>query len=598
MNLDGIRALVGTLPWATTAQRWLESRGSQQAAVRAGARPVLAAVAQQHATRPLLVLCADRDRAHRFYEELCSWSPHAANVIFYPELDYLPYENLPHFSSTLSARIAVLGALLAGHRASLPAGEYPVVVTSVRALFERLPSPAELGEHVLVVAPGQRTDPAALKSRLLRFGYEPMPQVEEPGTFTGRGGIVDIFPPSEDQPIRVEFFGDEIDSVRPFNVSTQRSTAQHTSLAILPANEVPTWRSADFAALVRALDRSNLRPEVREQWQRHVRLLEEGVYFEHASFYIMPFLEHNLLHYLPDGLLLAEDAANLQDAAYALEAQTAERKQRLIAGGELSADWPESYHPAAAVHEQMSAYAVLDVRDQSEDQDDGLDTLPTYAGRPGRLAKGVGSFSEQGLRVVLATTQLERVTEILLEYDLAPTVLDTLQTAPPPGSISVVPLSLAEGLRCEQAGLIVLSDAEIFGWKRPPTATRLRPTARGQRLLDELQVGDHVVHVDHGIGRFAGISRMPGPSGEREYLVLEFARDDRIYVPTDHMDRVEKYVGMGERVPNLSRLGTQEWQRAKQRAQQSVVDMAQDLVDVAVARESEPGHAFAADTDW
>ena len=211
----------------------------------------------------------------------------------------------------------------------------------MRALFERLPSPAELSEHVLVLAPGQRTDPAALKNRLLRFGYEPMPQVEEPGTFTGRGGIVDIFPPSEDQPIRIEFFGDEIDSVRPFNVSTQRSTAQHTSLAILPANEVPTWRSVEFAAAVRGLDHSGLRREVREQWQRHLRLLEEGVYFEHASFYAMPFLNHNLLHFLPHGLVLAEDAEHLQDVAHALETQTAERKSRLVAGGELSADWPE-----------------------------------------------------------------------------------------------------------------------------------------------------------------------------------------------------------------------------------------------------------------
>ncbi len=598
MNLDGIRGLAAALPWAEAARRWPATHGAQQAAVRAGARPVLAAVAQQHATRPLLVVCADRDRAHRFYQELRSWSPQPANALFYPDLDYLPYENLPHFSSTLSARIAVLGALLAGQNANLPAGEYPVVVTSVRALCERLPSPAELGEHTLVLAPGQRTEPAALKNRLLRFGYEPMPQVEEPGTFTSRGGIVDIFPPSEEQPIRIEFFGDEIDSVRPFNVSTQRSTAQHTSLSILPANEVPTWRSADFSAAVGALDRSGLRPEVREQWERHLRLLEEGAYFEHASFYTMPFLEHNLLHYLPDGLLLTEDTAHLQDVARDLETQTAERKRRLIAGGELSADWPEAYHTAASVQEQMSAYARLDARDQSEKENDGLDVLPVYAGRPGRLAKGVGSFSAQGMRVVLATTQVERVTEILLEYDLAPTVLDSLASPPPPGSVSVLPLSLAEGLRCEQAGLLLLSDAEIFGWKRPPAAARLRPSARGQRLLDELQVGDHVVHVDHGIGRFAGIQRMPGPSGEREYLVVEFARDARIYVPTDHMDRVEKYVGMGERAPNLSRLGTQEWQRAKQRAQQSVVDMAQDLVDVAVARESEPGHAFASDTDW
>ena len=598
MNLAGIRALAATLPWAEAARLWVAAPGVRQVAARAGARPVLAALAQQHATQPLLVLCADRDRAHRFYQELRSWSPLPANVLFYPELDYLPYENLPHFSSTLSARVAVLGALLAAQSANLPAGEHPLVVTSVRALCERLPSPAELGEHVLALAPGQRTEPAALKNRLIRFGYEPMPQVEAPGTFTSRGGIVDIFPPSEEQPIRVEFFGDEIDSVRPFNVSTQRSTAQHTSLSILPANEVPTWRSADFAAAVSALDRSGLRSEVREQWQRHLRLLEEGVYFEHASFYTMPFLNHNLLHYLPDGRLLTEDAAHLRDVVQALETQTADRKRRLITGGELAADWPEAYHAAATVQAQMSAYAALDARDPSEENSDGLDVLPTYAGRPGRLAKGVGGFSAQGLRVVLATTQVERVTEILLEYDLAPTVLDALPSAPPPGSVSVVPLALAEGLRCERAGLLLLSDAEIFGWKRPPSPARLRPSVRGQRLLDELQVGDHVVHVDHGIGRFSGIQRMPGPSGEREYLVLEFARDARIYVPTDHMDRVEKYVGMGERAPNLSRLGTQEWQRAKQRAQQSVVDMAQDLVDVAVARESEPGHAFASDGDW
>jgi transcription-repair coupling factor (superfamily II helicase) len=598
MNLDGIRTLVATLPWAQAARHWIESKSSWRAAVRAGARPVLAAHAQQFATQPLLILCADRDQAHRFHQEMRSWSPRPENVLFYPELDYLPYENLPHFSSTLSARIAVLGALLAGQNASLPPGEYPVVVTSMRALFERLPSPHELSEHVLVLAPGQRTDPAALKNRLVRFGYEPMPQVEEAGTFTGRGGIVDIFPPSEDQPIRVEFFGDEIDSVRPFNVSTQRSTAQHAALSILPANEVPTWRSDEFAAAVRALDHSGLRPEVAEQWQRHLRLLDEGTYFEHASFYAIPFLDDNLLHYVPHGLVLMEDAAQLQDVAFALQAQTAERKSRLIAGGELSADWPEAYHSATALQEQLSTFAVLDVREQSVDTSDGLEVLPTFAGRPGRLAKGVAGFCDQGMRVVLATTQVERVTEILLEYDLAPNVVDDLTVPPAPGSVSVVPLSLAEGLHCEQAGLLLLSDAEIFGWKRPPTAAHVRPSVRGQRLLDELQVGDHVVHIDHGIGRFAGISRMPGPSGEREYLVLEFARDDRIYVPTDHMDRVEKYVGMGERVPSLSRLGTQEWQRAKQRAQQSVVDMAQDLVDVAVARESEPGHAFAEDSDW
>ena len=185
---------------------------------------------------------------------------------------------------------------------------------------------------------------------------------------------------------------------------------------------MPTWRSGEFAASVRALDHSGLRPEVREQWQRHMRLLEEGVYFEHASFYTMPFLDCNLLHYLPQGLLLTEDAANLQDAAYGLEAQTAERKRRLIAGGELSADWPEAYHTATAVQKQVDTYAVLDVRDQSEEESDGLDVLPVYAGRPGRLAKGIGGFSAQGMRVVLATTQVERVTEILLEYDLAPTV--------------------------------------------------------------------------------------------------------------------------------------------------------------------------------
>ena len=114
MNLDGIRTLLAPLPWAEAAQRWTRAQQSQQVAARAGARPVLAAVAQQQATQPLLILCADRDRAHRFYQELCSWSPQAANVLFYPELDYLPYENLPHFSTTLSARVAGAGRFAGG----------------------------------------------------------------------------------------------------------------------------------------------------------------------------------------------------------------------------------------------------------------------------------------------------------------------------------------------------------------------------------------------------------------------------------------------------------------------------------------------------
>ena len=125
MNLDGIRTLLAPLPWAEAAQRWTRAQQSQQVAARAGARPVLAAVAQQQATQPLLILCADRDRAYRFHQELCSWSPQAANVLFYPELDYLPYENLPHFSTTLSARIAVLGALLGGAERNVAAWRLP-----------------------------------------------------------------------------------------------------------------------------------------------------------------------------------------------------------------------------------------------------------------------------------------------------------------------------------------------------------------------------------------------------------------------------------------------------------------------------------------
>jgi transcription-repair coupling factor (superfamily II helicase) len=448
-------------------------------------------------------------------------------------------------------------------------------------------------------------------------GYRPVEVVEEPGTFSRRGGIVDLFPPNERWPVRIELFGDEIDSMRQFDPSTQRSIQQVTTVVVAPASEgLPKYGPAAAARLA-ALDYSTCHPVAESDYRRDRELLAAGQMIRGIEFYL-PYLYSQpgrLLDYLPDhGLLIVEESAELDEAALEVEAQAEESRQTSIRSGDL----PNGF--ARALWSWSETKAMLESRldvelgyepgsASSEEEAAAFDEMFSHASRYGGRLKQIvaecNAMTGHGDRVVVVSRQARRLVDLFNESGRPQTELEQLEAVPPAGSLSVVRGLLSEGWVLTSAAAddasatVLLTDTELFGWSKPAAPSRRK--ARGiapESFFSDISPGDYVVHIEHGIGVFRGLVRMPMEGVEREYLQVDYAAGDRLYVPVNQADRLARYVGAGEAGPALNRLGTADWELVKERTRRAVRDIARELLRLYAARATVQGHAFQPDTPW
>lgn len=598
-----------------------ESGHRSRVVVREAAKAAAVAGLHSQGGRPVLVVAADATRAQERYEDLLAWSAAPARVLLFPAFDALPYEQLPVPADVLTRRVEVLIALSAAGGGQ-PA---PLIVTSPTALASRLPPPAEFGNRVVVLRLGEELAPSALLAALEAGGFTRSPLVEAPGQYSQRGGIVDFFPPLGEEPVRVEYFGDEIDSLRSFDPATQRSTDARDEVVLAPASELATLpvRGRRAAAAVRALDWSALRPEVREEWQRQLALLEQGQSFAEASFFAAYLLEQHatLLDYLRNAVVILDEP----DAIIQTVEELAERAQELQEKQTSSGSLPPSFQAALVEpealwvdltdrpHVELAYRAPVPASGQrsrkenhrpvASDSDGPVYNLdffsppPSFGGKVQQAVKQVRRLLRGDGRVVLVSQQAARLAELLHETGVIVSPTDRLAAVPAAGTLALVAGTLPEGWQCPALKLSVLSDAEVFGWLRPRRLFQRR-RATGEVLLTELQPGDYVVHIDHGIGRYIQLVTLSRQGGEREYLLLQYAGNDRLYVPTDQLDRVDKYVGAADQEPTLHRLGGADWERAKSRVRGSVRDIAKGLLELYSARELATGHAYPPDSVW
>ncbi len=583
-----------------------ESGHRARVVVREAAKAAAIAGLHNRVERPVLVVAADATRAQERYEDLLAWSAASSRVLLFPAFDALPYEQLPVPADVLTRRVEVLIALSAA--GSQPP---PLIVTSPTALASLLPPPAEFGNRVVVLRLGEELAPSALLAALEAGGFARSPLVEVPGQYSQRGGIVDFFPPSADAPIRVEYFGDEIDALRSFDPATQRSTDAQAEVVLAPASELtalPT-RGRQAAAAIRALDWSELRPEVTEEWQRQLALVEQGQSFAEAPFFAAYLLEQNatLLDYLRNAAVILDEPEAIVQTIEELAERAQELQEKQTANGSL----PPSFRAALVEPETLwvdltdRPHVELAYRAPVPASDSGgpvhnLDAFappPSFGGKVQQAVKQVRRLLRGDGRVVLVSQQAARLAELLHETGIVVSPTDRLAEVPAAGTLALVAGTLPEGWQCPALKLSVLSDAEVFGWLRPRRLFQRR-RATGEVLLTELQPGDYVVHIDHGIGRYIQLVTLSRQGGEREYLLLQYAGNDRLYVPTDQLDRVDKYVGAADQEPTLHRLGGADWERAKSRVRGSVRDIAKGLLELYSAREIATGHAYPPDSVW
>ena len=558
----------------------LEVRGRTNAllavAEPARAFTVAGLVATTH-RRPYVVAVPTTADAERLHHDLAAFLGDD-RVDLFPAWETLPFERVSPAVETMGRRLRTIWRLLDPDRTP------DVIVAPIRALVQRLGPDIDKVEP-LEIRPGERRDRDELVAALVHAGYRREDQVEHRGELAVRGSIVDVFPSTADHPVRIDLWGDEVDRLTEFSVTDQRSIADLELACIFPCRELLPTDSVQ----TRAGRLVSLQPWGREQWER----LSEGLVFDGMESWLPWLVEREVVLFdlVPaDAQVILVEPKRLRDRAADIAAEETDLARTLANtwGADLAEDeaFP-SLHVAfdrLLAHTNAPAWTVT-VAPESHDvttiQAMGWDTV---VGGGDRLVSQLTNLRQQGYRVVVAAdgeASATRFTRVLDEHGL---------------DADVRVAALERGFILPAIKLAVLAEPDFTGRRRAHRPARARRRSDAERFFDDLTPGDYVVHHQHGVARFGGMVKRAISGVERDYLLLEYRGDDKLYVPSDQIDAVRHYTGGDQ--PSLSRLNGGDWAKTKARVRAEVTQIAQELVVLYQKRLHTPGHAFPSDTPW
>jgi transcription-repair coupling factor (superfamily II helicase) len=564
------------------------------AAMPHGAKSFLAAALALSSDERLVWIARDSEIADRVAEELAAWLGDPALVVTLEPRTALAYERSELIRDESAARVAAL--------ATWRSGTPRVLVASVQALFQHTLAPDDLPKETVALKSRQRVSQERVLRELIDLGYEALPEVAGRGEFARRGGIVDVFPAGQPLPVRIEWFGDEIESLRSFDPATQRGLNAVDEVRLLPASEF--LLGADAGTKLRDSLGAGIK-KLPQELAADLAHLENGQLADAAEVWAGQLAPATGLDHMSDEIWIVDEPGDVEASTDFLWTQADERRAELEKAGVLPKSWPSAYPNRRDWKARWTQARSLELTWESEVK--GAPPggnpfgwhepqLPPQAIRD--LGETITRWRREGLKVVLASDQSARLSEILGESDIIAAPTATLQEAPPAGGLALIERSLNSGFAGGPEGVVLVTDRELFGTvriRRPRALRRVVP----KDLLERLQPGDLVVHIDHGIAKYAGMVRRNAGGGgpdERDFLELHFAEGGRIWVPVEQIERVTRYAG-GEN-PHLSRLGGREWQRTKTRVRKAVTDLAKELLDLYSSRERASGRPVSEDGPW
>ena len=591
--LDGLR---GVEPLAEAVAR-LESGGRRTIGAPDAAKSAVAAWLWRRLRVPALLIVPREADADAALEALRAWAGDAATA--FPARPGLPYDRAAPPPGTTRARLDALARLADAAGGGPP----PLLVASAAAVASPTARPSDLGAGPGAVAAGDRHEVGALAARLAAAGYELGPLVERPGQAARRGGLIDVFPPTEPLPVRIELLGDEVESIRRFDPADQRTVERVEAVRVGPASEWFPSRE-ELASLA-----SRLAPaggaRAGEQAAEELAALRRGELPAPARYGPLAAAATLLDHLGAGALAIVDEPDAVYAAAAEHDALAEERRGQLAAAGDIGADAPLPHLGERALARELDRRAPrADLARWATGRERGALRVPfaphdAWAGRMREAARDLARAARRGDRVAVVTQQAQRFAELLAEAGAASPVLDRLEALPAAGEIALVQGSFAGGWRIDgpEGRIALATDAELMGFVRKRRAARPAASHRA-RFLAEIAPGDFCVHADHGIARYEGIARREAGGEQRDYLLLRYAGDDRLYVPVAQIDKVTRYAASSGHAPRLTRLGTQEWSRTRARVRDAVGEVAADLLRLYAARQLLRGHAFGPDGEW
>ena len=580
---------------------------------------ITAALAEPREKRNMLVICDTEKRAKELWEDFAQILTHY-EVLYFPALEMIPYEVIAQSGELEQKRLEVLARLM------LEKEKQFAVITTIEAISKKLLPAGDFLQGMLELNVGMILDPLTLKEHLVSFGYEYVEQVEHSGQFSVRGGIFDIYVPCYKNPLRLEFFDDEVDSIRFFETASQCSVEKLSSAWVVPGKEfflMPTAKENGIAKIRQQFStqleqlskRKNREPlerlqskigELLERLQQNtsfIGLEQYQTFFYPESESILDYMGHHLF-------LVLDEANRIQEAQ---EYQEKERRQNfselLLKGGVLPGQaeyfWTLQELTEMVAQVEHISFSLLPKKSVFQQDEDRIavdcQTIASFFGNPQMMVEELQSWQKQNYSILILLTSASkalRLQQMLADNDiLCSWIADRYQADP--GKIYLAYGNISHGARFPQSRLVILSETEVFQQQKKRVNKKFFQED-GQKIthLDDLKIGDYVVHLNHGIGRYMGVERLKVQDVERDYLIIKYADDGKLYIPVEQFDLLQKYTVEEGAAPRVNKLGGSEWQRTKNKVKASVEQLAEGLLEIYAKRKSQEGYAFSPDDQW
>jgi transcription-repair coupling factor (superfamily II helicase) len=587
--------------------------------LQGGARAYALSLIAESRGRPLMIVSPTAREAENLYDDLAfflseerSLPPLRRRLHLFPSWEVLPFEKLSPHPDNVAARLEGLYKLIEESA--------PVLIATPAAMMQKVIPKEQFKQSYLYLVAGQELARERLLQHLTRWGFQNVPLVEERGDFSVRGGIVDIFSPGYARPLRLEFDGDRLESIREFNPASQRTERLQEEMLLLPMKEFSLNR-ADVEEVARKLDRRAAELEIgRQEKNRLLDSVKEGIPFPGMEFlvpYFHPELVSVFSYLSPESLIWLDGADRIESEVERFGRLAWERNAKAKDEGHLMPpaemlylsehEWSESLGPfSLAQGESLTIMAASERAQEAtltvesfltgELRHDGSAQAKEPSLAP--LVDRLKAWDDQQVFFVAPTRgDSTRLKELLRSYNIEiPSLEEPIASLIQRGEYKRVILrgQLNHGFRLPEARLILLTFDEIFGTRKrqPATLAKTHPS-HFLTSLSELKQNDYVVHLDHGIGVYRGLKFLKVGEIEGEFLHLEYEAGDRLYLPVDRINMVQKYIGGDGAQPALDRLGGTAWEKVKAKSRKSILAMAEELVQLYAVREAREGNTFA-----
>ncbi len=581
------------------------------------AKSLISSLLPHALNRPVIVIVPDNKTAEALLPQVQSFCELAGtvapdSVVLVPGYDVLPFENMSPHGEIQEARAKSLW--------KITTGAARIVIVPVNAAVMKLQAAEFYFDLAQVFRRGETVDVDKIVGHLNTVGYTKTDVVEMPGEFALRGGILDVYPPEADRPLRVEFFGDEVESVRKFDPGTQRSSTDVDEVQLLPLTDTPV-REDTLAAINARLSGSRMGGS-EEDVEEAIRASGVAVFPGWELYSPVASAGVSLFDLVGSpAVLISEPSAVKSELDHWWERVNAAHERsgigKLVEPGDLYFEpdtwWNRLGDFPAADLEQLGITTAAEV----EEVIFGSRPTTRFHGSIPAVVEEVKKLSEDGQRVIFATGstgEVERLAEVFSEYGVTfrlgtrtarpgeTFIDDVAYLAGEQVSTTIVKGYVPDGIVLPEARLVIFGACDLFdesdmGATRP--ARQKSKTSAFVSDFRDLAVGDYVVHVEHGIGQYHGLKEIPQSDGSKaEFMILEYAEGARLYVPLTRLDLVQKYRSAEGARPILNRLGTQQWQKTKARVKKAMRDMAEELLKLYAQRKLAPGHAYPTDTEW